>query len=102
MAFSLHLQVFPVWGSARGRAQGTGMALMQVNQSSRSCTFSNRTLIILCTFLQLATKVNVEYDHQILPAAEGKFFDIELESFNFTGRNFSIIEMMPCARYGYI
>ncbi|ELT94901.1 hypothetical protein CAPTEDRAFT_205407 [Capitella teleta] len=71
-----HVDVFPVWGSSRGRAQGTGMALMQ-----------------------MATSVNVEYENQILPAAEGKYFDIHIEHFNFTGRNFSIIEITPCAMW---
>ena len=64
-----------MWGSVRGRAQGSGLALMQ-----------------------LGTHVNVEYSHQILPAAEDKYFDVELLMSNYTGKNFSIIELNPCAR----
>ena len=68
-----------MWGSVRGRAQGTGMAIMQ-----------------------LTTNVNVEYDNLIEPVAEGKFFDVELLQTNYTGRNFSIMELTPCARYLHV
>lgn len=70
------IEVYPVWGSVRGRAQGTGLALMQ-----------------------LATQVNVEYSHQILPAAEEHYFDVELAEYTFSGRNFSIFNVKPCARW---
>ena len=30
-----HVDITPVWGSIRGRAQGTGIALMQVRKSGR-------------------------------------------------------------------
>nr|UCK81479.1 macroglobulin-complement related protein-like 1 [Arenicola marina] len=70
------ISVEPVWGTVRGRAQGTGLTLMQ-----------------------LATKVNVEYPYQMMPAAEAKYFDLELAEWSFSGRNFSIIHVTPCARW---
>ena len=52
--------------------------------------------------MQLTTNVNVEYDNLIEPVAEGKFFDVELLQTNYTGRNFSIMELTPCARYLHV
>jgi hypothetical protein len=59
----------------------------------------------------MTTTVNVEYDHLIkLPQKEDmsdpskeadrvKFFDLMIDKFQWHGRNFSIMEMHPCARY---
>ena len=46
---------------------------------------------------QLSTYVNVEYPQQIVPVAEGKFYDVWIQDLSFTGKNASIMEIMPCA-----
>ena len=51
----------------------------------------------LVKMFQLSTYVNVEYPDQIEPVAEGKFYDVWIEQFNYTGKNFSVMEIMPCA-----
>ncbi|KAK7114537.1 CD109 antigen-like [Littorina saxatilis] len=77
-----------VWGMVKVLAQGTGRALMQ-----------------------LTTTVNVEYPH-LLKQTEREdmndrdsdpiqFFDLMIDRIQWHGRNFSIMEMYPCARWIY-
>ncbi|PVD21251.1 hypothetical protein C0Q70_19422 [Pomacea canaliculata] len=75
-----------VWGMVKVLAQGTGRALMQVT-----------------------TTFNVEYPHRIkLPqrvnmddpnSETAVFFDLMIQRLDWHGRNFSIMEMTPCARW---
>lgn len=66
-------QVPKVWGSIRARAQGTGVAL-----------------------IQLETQMNVEFDKLISPKPNGSFFGIQLENMRLYGKNFSIFEADVC------
>lgn len=79
-----------VWGMVKMLAQGTGRAM-----------------------IQMTTTVNVEYSFLIkLPqkvdmtdpsteAGRMKFFDLMVDKMLWHGRNFSIMEMQPCARWTY-
>ncbi|CAH1779511.1 unnamed protein product [Owenia fusiformis] len=73
----LELPQDKIYGSVKAVAQGTGMALMQ-----------------------LETHVNVEYDNLLKQAElDAPAFDIIIDDLKFSGRNFSIMEMRPCARW---
>ncbi|KAL8603129.1 hypothetical protein ACOMHN_059301 [Nucella lapillus] len=86
---TLHMDSIPtVWGSVKVLAQGTGRALMQ-----------------------LTTSVNVEYNHLVKPTQLTdmtdrdsdpiQYFDLMVDYIGWHGRNFSIMEMKPCARWVY-
>jgi len=80
-----------VWGMVKVLAQGTGRSLVQ-----------------------MTTTVNVEYPHLIkMPqkvdmsdssndADRVQFFDLMVDKILWHGRNFSIMEMHPCARWTYL
>ncbi|KAK7498039.1 hypothetical protein BaRGS_00010627 [Batillaria attramentaria] len=86
---TLYLDSIPiVWGMVKVTAQGTGRALMQ-----------------------LTTTVNVEYPHLLktpqLTDMDDRdsdpiqFFDLMIDKLQWHGRNFSVMEMWPCARWIY-
>lgn len=66
-------EVPKVWGSIRARAQGTGVAL-----------------------IQLEAQMNVEFEKLIAPKPNGTFFGIQLENMKLYGKNFSIFEADVC------
>ncbi|XP_069113947.1 CD109 antigen-like [Argopecten irradians] len=68
-----------VYGQVRVTAKGTGRAL-----------------------IQLTTTVNVEYAWQIKNTVDSKrFYLLDLDYLQFSGRNFSTMEMMPCVSWIY-
>ncbi|CAD5111927.1 DgyrCDS1188 [Dimorphilus gyrociliatus] len=70
------LEIPKVWGSVRARAQGTGVAL-----------------------IQLETQMNVEFGFQQFPRPNQSFFQIELENLRLYGKNFSIFEADVCGTW---
>ncbi|ELT87097.1 hypothetical protein CAPTEDRAFT_227765 [Capitella teleta] len=72
---AIFIEIPKVFGQVKARAEGTGMAL-----------------------LQLHTEVNVEYPWQQAPLANGSFYDVSLENLFFHGKNFSIMEITLCVR----
>jgi hypothetical protein len=89
-------QVPKVFGQVKAKAQGSGMALLQVGSLFLLFRF-NITALNNC--FQLHTEVNVEHPWQLAPLPNGSFFDLSVEHLLFHGKNNSIMDMTVCARY---